>query len=167
TIVMSLMCIILMGCNDDQQKINRTQNEIWKLAMEGKLKGVEVPLGTTKNETLKKFPTPLSAGRSEFGYRLEYEGYSLEFEVYGENAIKLLNELDENAKVQTISAKPTTVGWRGTSDDVRKMFGKPDQEFNDEAYGPAWNQIYKVKENLYLIFISDTKDGPISKIILK
>lgn len=89
------------GCNGDQQRINRTQNEIWKLAMEGKLKGVEVPLGTTKNETLKNLPFPLSAGRSEFGYRLEYEGYSLEFGVYSEKAIKLLVSIQQAIRFVT------------------------------------------------------------------
>ncbi|MFD0695362.1 DUF4309 domain-containing protein [Paenibacillus sp. GCM10027628] len=167
TISMSLMLIVLIGCNNNQQKIDRTQNEIWKLALEGKLKGVEVPIGTTKSETLKILPNPISTGRSENGYRLEYEGFSLEFQVYGVEAIHSLNELDKNAKIQKITAKPTTVGWQGTTADVKKALGEPDQELDDEAYGPAWNQIYKVKDNLYLKFISETKEGPIVKIIVE
>jgi len=158
------VCFLLSACTSEpRSETPKEQNEIWKLAKEGKMKGVEVPLGVTKTEALAKLSNPKNSWRSEFGYRLDYEGFSLEFGADG--VVKSLDELDDKSTVMTIYAKPETVGWTGTTNDVKKMFGTPDHEFNDEAYGPAWNQTYKVGSHL-LTFIAETEGGPIIRIRL-
>ncbi|MCM3271676.1 DUF4309 domain-containing protein [Paenibacillus elgii] len=159
----------------DRQK--NEQNEIWKLAAQGKLKGVDLSVKSTKSEIIKKYGRPLETGNSEYGFRLRYDGFIFEFPNNfvvkdGQNeklvTILKLEELEESSQATSIYVKPTVLDWKGTTSDVKKIFGEPDQFVDDQAYG-GWHLIYTIENSgktYHLTFSADTENGEIKEIKL-
>lgn len=161
--IVSLLAVGVVGCSTN--KTDRENNEIWKSAKEGKLPGVDIAIGTSKKEAIQKFGAPLKAGHSEFSYRLEYENFWLDYRANG--VLESLEQLPDDAVLEAITVKPDFVKWTGTTQEVNSQFGKPNQEFDDEAYGPAWNQVYDVTDKLALYFIAEAKGEEIFRIRLQ
>jgi Domain of unknown function (DUF4309) len=161
-IMMNIM--LLSGC-DTEKTIDRSQNEqheIWKLASQGKFKGVEFGIGASKDEIIKKLGQPVNSGNTEIGFKMYYDGFSYEFNYYHDS----LEDLQGNAQVQQIYADSTTIGWVGTTADVKKLFGEPDHEFEDQAYGPAWIMTYNVNEYYSLHFVSEKEGDEILRLYI-
>lgn len=139
--------------------------EMKESAMNGRIKGIELPLDSMYQEVVRMYGEPAGIDNVEcwtysYGHTLPEVFFYYNHDSCGSD----LNVLKPGAIVNKITVSPDYFKLKLTTDDVKAALGQPGKEYEDEAYG-GYYLIYDAAP-YQLVFVT-VDDNPESKDIRK
>ncbi|WP_289139837.1 DUF4309 domain-containing protein [uncultured Brevibacillus sp.] len=132
--------------------------DIMESAKEGRINGVDIPLRSTYGEVASMYGQPKTIGNNEcwtysYDHPKSAAAFYYEHDSCNSEAVPLQNE----TIVNQIAVSPEFYGVPLIVDEVKQVFGKPDEEFTSEAYGGHY-LVYKI-DSVQLRFVAEEESS--------
>ncbi|MEK8130376.1 hypothetical protein WMW72_20935 [Paenibacillus filicis] len=133
-------------------------------AKQGRLEGVETPLGSSFQEVIAAHESPEEIANDEcWTYSYGHSQTKATFYYAHDSCSEELNHLRPDTILNKISVTPDFFRIRISEEDVKETLGKPAREYSNEAYG-GYYMNYELQGFMLTFIASDEPPRKINRI---
>ncbi|USG66742.1 DUF4309 domain-containing protein [Brevibacillus ruminantium] len=160
---------VLTGCmaaeSEELEPLHQLLKEMKSEAENGRMKGIDLPLGATLGEVQERYGKPKSFSNDEcWTYSFDHPDTDAVF-FYQHDACSQENEqITDDIQMNKITVSPSFFQITVHEKDIRKALGQPSDEYENEAYGGYYLKYRTGDYQLIFVIWEDSVNREITRV---